>query len=107
MRSLQTGFTLIELMIVIAIIGIVSSVAIPVYQDYSRDTADKACAVQTKGFTENYNLASQTHKTLPTSIAGACTDVATIDSTSISATAKLPGSKTTVCNIPTGACSSS
>jgi len=55
-RSIQQGFTLIELMIVVAIIGILAAVALPAYQDYT---------VRSR-ITEGFNLAQPARQMLAT-----------------------------------------
>ena len=50
MKQIEKGFTLIELMIVVAIIGILAAVALPAYQDYTIRAKVSELILQASGF---------------------------------------------------------
>ena len=46
----NSGFTLIEMMIIVAIIGILTAIAIPIYQNYTKNTKIRSCLYEVKSY---------------------------------------------------------
>ena len=77
MRRTQTGFTLIELMIVMAIIAVLAAIAFPAYSNNRKSTAESACLAEAKNYV-NFaltNIYNQTAITAP--VANACVTIDT------------------------------
>jgi type IV pilus assembly protein PilA len=59
MKKVQQGFTLIELMIVVAIIGILAAIALPQYQDYTKKAKFADVVAQTEAYKTAVALCAQ------------------------------------------------
>lgn len=106
MHRSDRGFTLIELMIVVAIIAILAGIALPAYHNYRIRAAESACQAEMKSYA-NFSLATLQNEGVPgPAPLQACSDAqnATAIGVDITATPRIAGARQVSCDMQTGNC---
>lgn len=106
MKTSAHGFTLIEIMIVVAIVAVLSAIALPLYRNYQARAAENACLAEMKMYTSTVTAALATEDLPSSPLARACatSDTASIISTTLTGTPRPPGLRRITCNVATSAC---
>jgi len=107
MKKNAQGFTLIELMIVVAIIAILAAIALPAYNNYRIRSAENACLAEGKAYANSWLSASVSDMTIPEWNASACSAPASSATGVVPTTftPEAPGTEVVNCDIDTATCS--